>query len=95
MFFHFLIQNICCGNSKEPPQRDGSFEHPKHMLKLMGKKICTFYADFCFVYLNQCNSSINMPFYLKKIQPRKYQVSQSIVHEIKGVRALRGFFGPL
>ena len=36
-----------------------------------------------------------MPFYLKKIQPRKYQVSQSIVHEIKGVRALRGFFGPL
>ena len=22
-----------------PPQWDGSFEHPKHMLKIMGKKI--------------------------------------------------------
>ena len=35
----FLDQNICCGYSKEPSQRDGSFEHPNHMLKLMGKKI--------------------------------------------------------
>ena len=35
----FLIQNICCGYSKEPSQRDGSFEHPKHMFKIMGKKI--------------------------------------------------------
>ena len=26
---------------KEPPQWDGSFEHPKHMFKLMGKKIIT------------------------------------------------------
>ena len=24
----FFIQNICCGYSKEPSQRDGSFEHP-------------------------------------------------------------------
>ena len=38
-FFLFLYQNICCGYSKEPSQCDGSFEHPKHMLKLMGKKI--------------------------------------------------------
>ena len=30
----FLNQNICCGYSKEP-----SFEHPKHMFKLIGKKI--------------------------------------------------------
>ena len=29
----FLIQNICCGYSKEPSQGDGSFEHPKHMFK--------------------------------------------------------------
>ena len=28
---------------KEPSQWDGSFEHPKHMLKLMGKKIFKFY----------------------------------------------------
>ena len=26
---------------KTTPQCDGSFEHPKHMLKLMGKKIFT------------------------------------------------------
>ena len=39
IFFLFLNQNICCGYSKEPSQWDGSFEHPKHVLKLMGKKI--------------------------------------------------------
>ena len=33
----FLNQTICCGYLKEPSQRD-SFEHPKHMLKLVGKK---------------------------------------------------------
>ena len=27
--------------SKEPSQLDGSFEHPKHMFKLMDKKIIT------------------------------------------------------
>ena len=37
----FLNQNICCGYSKEPSHWDGSFEHPKHMLKRMGKKIFT------------------------------------------------------
>ena len=26
-----------CGYSKEPSKRDGSFEHPKQKLKLMGK----------------------------------------------------------
>ena len=31
IFSLFLIQNICCGYSKELSQRDGSFEHPKHM----------------------------------------------------------------
>ena len=39
LFFLFLIQNICCGNSKEPSQGDGLFEHPKNMFKLMGEKI--------------------------------------------------------
>ena len=41
VIFLFLNQNICCGYSKEPSQWDGSFEQPKHMLKLMGKKIFT------------------------------------------------------
>ena len=41
LIFLFLNQNICCGYSKEPSQWDGSFEHPKHMFKLMGKKIFT------------------------------------------------------
>ena len=39
LFFLFLNQNICCGYSKEPSQWDGSFEHPKHMFKLIGKEI--------------------------------------------------------
>ena len=46
--FLFLNQNICCGCSKEPSQWDGSFEHPKHMLKIMGKKIFTIlHEKFC------------------------------------------------
>ena len=39
LFFLFFNHNICCGYSKEPSQWDGSFEHPKHMFKLMDKKI--------------------------------------------------------
>ena len=39
LVFLFLNQNICCGYTKEPSQWDGSFEHPKHKFKLMGKKI--------------------------------------------------------
>ena len=38
----FLNQNICCGYSKELSQLDSSFEHPKHMLKLIAKKIIAF-----------------------------------------------------
>ena len=30
---------------KEPSQWDGSFEHPKHLLKMMGKNIFTVYAE--------------------------------------------------
>ena len=49
LFSLFHIQNISCGYSKEPSQWDDSFEHPKHMLKFMGKKKCLqFYAEkFC------------------------------------------------
>ena len=36
------------GCSEEPSERDCSSEHPKHMLKLMDKKILTFIAQhFC------------------------------------------------
>ena len=41
LIFLFLNQNICCGYSKEPSQWDSSFEHPKHMFKLMGMEIFT------------------------------------------------------
>ena len=48
IFFLFLNQNICCRYSKEPSQWDSSFEHPKHMLKGMGKKILTLLRwHFC------------------------------------------------
>ena len=48
LIFLFLNKNICCGYSKELSQWDGSFEHPKNVLKLMGKKYLQFYAEkFC------------------------------------------------
>ena len=54
LFFLVLNQNICCGYSKEPSHWDGSFEHPKHMFKLMDKKIITilrrkFLLNWCYV----------------------------------------------
>ena len=51
-FLHF-DQNICCGYSKELSEWDRSFEHPKHMLKIMGKKISNLMLKI-FVYLNLC-----------------------------------------
>ena len=39
IIFLFINQNICCGYTKELSQRDGSFEHPKQMLKLTDKKL--------------------------------------------------------
>ena len=41
MIFLFLNRRICFGNSKEPSRCDNSFEHPKHMLKIIGKTIFT------------------------------------------------------
>ena len=41
IIFLFLNQNVCCGYSKVQSQCDSSFEHPNHMLKIMGKKILT------------------------------------------------------
>ena len=40
----FLKQNICCRYSKEPSQGDASFEHLKHMLKIMDKKTLTIFC---------------------------------------------------
>ena len=55
LFSLFLMQNICCGYSKEPSQWDGSFEHPKHMFKSMGiRKYLKFYANkisFNWIYV--------------------------------------------
>ena len=38
--FSYFNRNVCCGYSKEPElamrSQDVSFEHPKHMFKLMG-----------------------------------------------------------
>ena len=48
LFFLFLSQNICCGYSKEPSHRGDSFEHPKHMFKLMEKKIIAIVHNFFF-----------------------------------------------
>ena len=36
IIFLFLNQNICCGYSKEPSQRDDSFVHPKTYAKTDG-----------------------------------------------------------
>ena len=32
---------MLCGYSKEQSHRDGSFDHPKHMIEPMDKKIIT------------------------------------------------------
>ena len=40
--FLFLNQNICCGYTKKTSRWDSSFEHPKHMFKLIDKKIIAF-----------------------------------------------------
>ena len=58
--FLFLNQNICCAYSKEPSQWDGSFEHPKHMLKLMGKKIFTI-LPWIFLFISTCVTDVEIP----------------------------------
>ena len=55
LIFLFFNQNICCWYSKEPSQCDSSFEHPKHMLKLMDKKIFTIFRSKILWFLNLCN----------------------------------------
>ena len=40
-FINFSTKTYVVGTQKKPSQRDGSFEHPKHIFKVMGKKIMT------------------------------------------------------
>ena len=68
LFFLFLNQNICCGYSKEPSHRDGSFEHPKHMFKLMDKKIITIYARVFLLNWTYDSSWADLPHCLPQIQ---------------------------
>ena len=37
LVFLFIVENMCCVYLNEPPQSNGSFGHPKHMLKMMDK----------------------------------------------------------
>ena len=48
----FMI--LCCWYSEELSQRDGSFEHPKHLLKLMDKTIFTIFKLRIYVYFDLC-----------------------------------------
>ena len=52
LIFLYLNLNICCWYSKELSRWDGAFEHPKHMLKLVDKKICIILRRFYFAYLD-------------------------------------------
>ena len=55
LFFYFSTKTYVVGTQKEPSQWDGSFEYPKHMLKLMDKKLI---AISCWHFL------LNWPFAL-------------------------------
>ena len=49
LFFLFLLQNIDCGYSLEPPRRGGSNEYPQSMFWSKNKKnIKTFLMKFSF-----------------------------------------------
>ena len=63
LFFLILNKNICCGYSKEPSRWDGSFEHPKHMFKLMDKKIITILRN---LFLHNWLYDRAMPTFLGK-----------------------------
>ena len=70
LFFLFLNQNIRCGYSKEPSQWDGSFEHPKHMFKLMIKKIIAILRSnilFIWTYIKGMFNLLFISFFLEKI----------------------------
>ena len=51
--FHIFNQNIWFRYSKESSQWEGSFEHPKQMLKLMSKKFSTVLSPTFLAHLSQ------------------------------------------
>ena len=51
--FLTLNKNICCEYSKEPSQRDGSFEHTKYMFKQTGKINLSFYVQMWKTFSQQ------------------------------------------
>ena len=69
----FLISQPkqCCVYSKEPSQWDGSFEHPKHKFKVMGKKIFTFlHSKILFIYTCGCYCQENLKRQISRWQCR-------------------------
>ena len=67
MIFLFLNINISCGHSKKTSQWDGSFEHPKHILKLLGKKIFTILrSNILFIYTYE-------PTFYQRTESEKYK----------------------
>ena len=82
--FLFLIQNICSGYSKEPHQYDGSFDHPKHMLKHMAKKNNYNFTLKIFVYLNLWISPYHLDCkYMCKLTPKEVAVELPHLLECK------------
>ena len=83
LFFLFLNQDICCRYSKEPSRWDGSFEHPKHILKPMGKKIIaifpsSFFASLALWMLKICSSGAISKFL--NIDSLIWKLVMSLVH---------------
>ena len=92
LIFLFLNQNICCGYSKEPSQWDGSFEHPKHLLKLMGKKIFTFLRwNFLFTSYEQdeyvCTNGWSEKTFFRKIDSHEAGHQCGYVHVQQDLKA--------
>ena len=87
--FLILNQNICsCGYSKEPSQRDGScwdgsFEHPKHMSKLMDWEIITILRWKTFLnwtYAKERTWSGSKLFHVRKLWKIKINRSMKNCH---------------
>ena len=51
LFFLFLLNNIECGYSLEPPRRDGSNEYPQSMFYADILKISEFFFIWKFSFL--------------------------------------------
>ena len=92
LFFLFLLKNIGCGYSLEPPRRGGSNEYPQYMFWAEMWKISEFLSEnFQFlvvkfsIYLNRrvfvmnrINSGPAEPGYALSLQTVQIQISQLI-----------------